>query len=121
MEVIYQDVLGHPDFVRQLPNGSWGIDDLKCATQIRPSHFAQLGGYAWLMQQSTDRPRPSWLGIIRLNKECSGYEYLRLTTRGDIELAISAFLHYRAMYQLRNVVKGWVLDHREDTTLCTTT
>src|SRR3990167_6914698 len=53
MEVIYQDVLGHPDFVRQLPNGSWGIDDLKCATQIRPSHFAQLGGYAWLMQQST--------------------------------------------------------------------
>lgn len=116
-ELVHEDLIGHPDFLRHLPTntGQWGIDDLKCATQLRPSHFVQLGGYAWLIQQSQPaRPRPSWLGIVRLDKERPTYDYLQLTKPADIDLAIAAFCHYRAMYQMRETVKHWVTTAKED-------
>lgn len=112
-ELVQGELIGHPDFQRRLPDGRRGIDDLKCATQIRPSHFAQLGGYAWLEQQVFGRPPPEWLGIIRLNKDRPGYDYLQLTAPEDIQTAMETFLHYKALYDFRATVDKWRIDAQE--------
>ena len=112
-ELTAGEYVGHPDFRRRLPEERRGIDDLKCATQIRPSHFIQLGGYAWLEMKGLGLPTPNWLGIIRLNKDRPGYEYLQLTRLSDIQTAIDAFLCYKRLYEMRETVKGWVVAQKE--------
>lgn len=113
-ELTFDSYVGHPDFRRKLANQQQrGIDDLKCASQIRPSHFVQLGGYAWLEMAGLGLPMPDWLGIIRLNKDRPGYEYLQLNKPEQIQTAIDAWLHYKSLYELRDTVRGWVRDYRE--------
>ena len=112
-ELIAGNYIGHPDFLRRLSSYQMGIDDLKCASQIRPNHFVQLGGYAWLLTKHA-LPMPTWLGIIRVGKERpNDYDYLQLTEPADIQTAIEAFLHYKGIYELRETVKRWVIQQKE--------
>ena len=101
-ELTYEDLMGHPDFERE--EKGWGFDDLKCASQIRPSHWTQVAGYAWLKQMQFKLGPPAWLGILRLDKVSGQPEYVQLTEPKEIQYEIEVWNHYRALYGHRERV-----------------
>ena len=101
-ELSYEDLIGHPDFERE--DRGWGIDDLKCASQIRPSHWTQVAGYAWLKQMQFKLGLPAWHGLLRLDKISGQPEYVQLTDPNEIKYEIEVWNHYRALYGHRERV-----------------
>ncbi len=95
-ELRYEDVVGHPDFILERLDG-WGIVDLKCATSIRPRYWTQCAEYGWLRTQSVITTT-GFIGILRLDKITSLYEYKEITKYTDIFYEIKVFDAYLTAY-----------------------
>ena len=61
------EVTGHPDFVLDFQ-----IDDLKCATSIRPSYWTQTSKY---FRMRFGKVSSGKIGVLRLDKKSALYEY----------------------------------------------
>lgn len=114
-ELVVGDYVGHPDFrLLHMPANRHGICDLKCASQIRPSHWTQVAAYSWLWNPESN---VDFLAILRLDKTTGSYEYVELTSPDEIDYEVQIWLNYKALYEHRQRVAERSRTMREDAVL----
>lgn len=109
-ELIYGEYLGHPDFLLHKA-AKRGIVDLKCATQIRPSHWTQVAAYSWLQHQEENA---DFLAILRLDKVTGNYEYVEIVEPNEIDYEVQIWLNYKQLYEHRQRVAHRSRTMKED-------
>ena len=97
VELEYDGVIGHPDFILERDSG-WGIVDLKCASAIRPRHWTQTAKYEHLLMMTKYLNSPGFIGILRLDKVTGLYEYKEINDRAYILYEIRVFDAYLTAY-----------------------
>lgn len=123
-ELVEGELVGHPDLIVQEP-GRWGIVDVKTSKAIYPRYWVQTGKY-WGMKQQQRAVAdpiegcrtPSFIAVLRLDKEDGDYEYQELTDLTILEEQVRVFQSYYHIYQhgmamrevLRQLVESEVLD-----------
>lgn len=116
-ELIVDDLVGHPDLEITEPT-RWGIVDIKTSKAIQPKHWTQTGKYRRMREQLTPNPLPSFIGILRLDKQTAQPEYRIIDDPTILEYEAAVFDHYLATYQhsqrlreiLRQLREAEVLD-----------
>ena len=88
--------------------------DLKCGSQIRPSHWTQVAAYSWL---SDPEVNTNILAILRLDKVTGSYEYVELTDPDQIDYEVQVWLNYKVLYEHRARVAERSRTMREDAVL----
>ena len=103
---LYDDVrqvAGTPDLLTD----SWLVD-IKTSREVKPTHFAQLGGYASLLPN-----KPVLLAILRLDKQSGLYEYVTNEKIGmTVDQCISAFNYILGYYRFHNRVQSTLKPNR---------
>lgn len=112
-ELVQGEYIGHPDFLLKR-EGWFGVVDLKCASQIRPSHWTQVAAYSWLKDSEHNALS---LAILRLDKTTGGYEYVELTDPDQINYEVQVWLNYKVLYEHRQRVAERSRTMREDAVL----
>ena len=99
------ELVGHPDLIVQDAT-HWGIVDIKTSKQVTARHLVQVGKY-WSMkrhQMAQADPiagcrLPSFIAILRLDKESGQYEYFQVEDEQVIREQVIVFNAYYRIYQ----------------------
>lgn len=103
-ELVYKDVMGHPDLVYSSKD-RWGIIDVKTSKTVYPKYFTQTAEYAdmyrWtkLLGPQEGIARPYFIAILRLDKESGKYFYQEVSDESLIEYEIGVFEAYKVAYE----------------------
>lgn len=89
-ELVWNDIVGHPDFMTETPK-RWGIVDLKCSSSIRPRYFTQTAQYSEMKRLSAKFTKPRYIAVLRLGKDSGLYEYKEIDDEGIIKYEVNVF------------------------------
>ena len=114
IELIHEDIGGHPDFDCQETPDVWGITDLKCTSGIRFKNYIQCAKYAKMLMRLGNRKFPSFIRIIRLQRDSDQYEWSEIRDPKMIQYFMDLFDHYLAIYDSEIFLKEYFLQQAED-------
>lgn len=116
-ELVDGDIIGHPDYVCEESDLVWGITDLKCTSGIRFKNYIQVSKYASMWMNSQRFEFPSFIRIIRLQRDSDDYEWSEIRDKDFIKYCMNTFDDYRRVFESEKIMKEFFRNQLEDQTL----
>lgn len=114
IELKYEDIIGHPDYVCVEKDG-WGIADLKCTSGIRFKNFIQGAQYARMLMAIRGWPFPSFIRVIRLSRDKDKpTEWQEIKEPERISYCMGLFDHYLGIFNSEKILKEYFRSQAED-------
>ena len=113
IELKVGDLIGHPDYVCEEKDG-WGITDLKCTSGIRLKNYIQCSEYSGMLMAVEGRNFPSFVRIIRLQRDSDAYEWSEVRDQKFIRYCMETFQAYRSVYESEKIMKEFFRNQLED-------
>lgn len=112
-ELVDGEIVGHPDYLCLEADG-WGISDLKCTSGIRFKNYVQCAKYSKMIMNISKWKFPSFIRIIRLQRDSSNYEWSEIRDAGMIQYFMDLFDHYLAIFKSESFLKEYFRTQLED-------
>jgi len=113
IELRHEEVIGHPDYVCVEADG-WGITDLKCTSGIRFKNYVQCAKYARMVMMLREWSFPSFIRVIRLQRDSSAYEWSEIRDSKMIQYCMDLFESYYEVFRSERVFKEYLRMQLED-------
>lgn len=107
------DIIGHPDYDCEEEKG-WGVTDLKCTSGIRFKNYIQTAKYSRMIMDLEGRNFPSFLRIIRLQRDSSAYEWSEIRDKNMIRYCMDLFESYYDVFKSERIMSEFFRCQLED-------